>query len=289
MTDRIQFEASVAANREVAREHFRMSLHAPAVAAAARPGQFVMLRPGAGTDPLLPRAYSVYAADPEAGRIDVLYRVVGAGTRALRRLHQGETLSLWGPLGNHFIPAPSGRLILVGGGVGVPPLVFLAGSGGRAPGDSPAIRPGRGTARTPDHPFAAVPPRPLALVGAATAEYLVGVEDLAAAGAEVRVATDDGSAGARGFVTALLEEALAGGRDETTVYACGPLPMLAAVARVCARAAVPCQLALEAPMACGVGACLGCTVPRAEGGFARVCADGPVFAGPAIDWEALHD
>jgi dihydroorotate dehydrogenase electron transfer subunit len=128
-----------------------------------------------------------------------------------------------------------------------------------------------------------------ALIGAATAAYLVGIEDLEAAGAQVRVATDDGTAGARGFVTGLLEEALAGGTDGATVCACGPLPMLAAVARICVRADVSCQLALEAPMACGVGACLGCTVPRVAGGFARVCADGPVFDGRAIDWEALHE
>jgi dihydroorotate dehydrogenase electron transfer subunit len=263
MTQPKQLDAPILANREVAREHYRLSLHAPAVAAAARPGQFVMLRSAPGADPLLPRAFSVYAADPEAGRIDVLYRVIGAGTRAMRRLRPGDTASLWGPLGNTFTPALSGRLLLVGGGVGVPPLVFLA-------------------SHVCDRPVTA-------FVGAATAAYLAGTEDLAAAGAEVRVATDDGTSGRRGFVTELLEEALALGREATTVYACGPLGMLAAVARIGTTAGVPCQLALEAPMACGVGACLGCTVPRAGGGFARVCADGPVFDREAIDWSAMHE
>jgi dihydroorotate dehydrogenase electron transfer subunit len=275
-TEPTQLDAAILANREVAREHYRMALDAPAIASRARPGQFVMLRPGGGAGPLLPRAYSVYSADPESGRIDVLYRVVGAGTRALQRLHPGETLPVWGPLGNTFTPPASSRLILVGGGVGVPPLVFLASS--RKAG--PPIIGGLGGPSS----------RALtALLGAATAAYLVGMQDLASSGAEVRVATDDGSAGVRGFVTRLLEEELAGSSEEAVVCACGPLPMLAAVARICAGAEVSCQLALEAPMACGVGACLGCTVPRAAGGFARVCADGPVFDGAAIDWEALRE
>jgi len=151
-------------------------------------------------------------------------------------------------------------VVLVGGGVGIPPLVFWAS---------------RLAALT-------VPMDLVALVGAATDDYLVGLEHFRRARALTRVATDDGSAGHHGRVTELLPPLLEGVR--ATVYACGPMPMLAAVARIAEEHAVPAELALEAPMACGVGACLGCTVPRRGGGYARVCTDGPVFAATDIAW-----
>jgi dihydroorotate dehydrogenase electron transfer subunit len=240
-----------------------MTLGAPEVAAAAMPGQFAMLRTTFRADPLLPRAYSFLDADPDTGQIEVLYRVVGAGTRVLSELRPGARVSLWGPMGVPFAPAASGRHLLVGGGVGVPPIVFLASRLARRP-----IQ---------------------VLIGAATAEYLVGIDELPAAGVPVSVSTDDGSRGARGFVTDLLRDALAAGGDEgTTVYACGPMPMLAAVARICAAGGVACQVALEAPMACGVGACLGCTVARRAGGYARVCTEGPVFDAGEVEWDALQ-
>lgn len=263
MAEAVQLEAPVLANREMASGHFRLSLAVPPIAAAVLPGQFVMLRCPDGADPLLPRAYSVYAADPASGRIDLVYRVVGAATRRMRQLRTGDLTSVWGPLGNAFTPAPSGEMLLVGGGVGVPPLVFFAARLKKPPGS--AVR---------------------ALIGAATATFLLGLEEFAAAGVPVAVATDDGTRGHHGFVTELLVQALAEGRP-TTVYACGPTPMLKAVARVCAAVGAACQVSLEAPMACGVGACLGCTVPRVAGGFARVCTDGAVFDATSIAWDQL--
>jgi dihydroorotate dehydrogenase electron transfer subunit len=252
--------AEVLDHREIAREHLVMTLDAPEVACEARPGQFVMVRSPAAWDPLLPRAYSVYHADPEGGCIEILYRVAGRGTRALRRHEPGTFVHLWGPLGNSFRLPEGDRVVLVAGGVGIPPLAFWA------------------------HRLHAlsVPMETVALVGAATEEVLVGVEQFRRAGALVRVSTDDGTAGHHGYVTDLLPEFLEGAR--ATVYACGPMPMLAAVARIAEAREAPAELALEAPMACGVGACLGCTVPKRAGGYARVCTDGPVFPSSAIAW-----
>jgi dihydroorotate dehydrogenase electron transfer subunit len=272
MSQPVQLDAEILDNRLITCDHYVMTLAAPPIAEQARPGQFVMLRPVPSADPLLPRALAFYAADAAAGRIELLYRVVGIGTRLLSEIRAGERVTLWGPLGSAFALAPSGRHLLVGGGIGVPPLVFLAESAPRTAQGAPGF---------------------VALLGAARADYLVGEAELAAAGVAVRVATDDGSRGHHGFVTDLLQEALAGEGGPASasahpqVYACGPTPMLAAVARLCAAAGVPCQVSLEAPMACGVGVCLGCTVPLRSGGYARVCTEGPVFDAESIAWQAL--
>lgn len=246
-------EAEVLDHRQVAPEHFVLTLDAPEIARQARPGQFVMLRSLRSWDPLLPRAFSLYHADPEGGCIDVMYREVGRGTARLRQHEPGTAIHVWGPLGNHFRLPEGQRVVLVGGGVGVPPLVYWA--------EYLAQK--------------AVPMDVVALIGAARAEFLVGLEHFRRARAEVRVATDDGSSGHHGYVTELLPELLTDSR--AVIYACGPMGMLGAVARIAQTHETPAELALEAPMACGVGACLGCTVPRTGGGFARVCTDGPVF------------
>jgi len=254
------YEAEVLDHQEVAPEHFVLTLDAPDIARDVRPGQFVMVRSLRSWDPLLPRAFSVYHADAEGGCIQVLYREVGRGTQRLRQHEPGTGVHVWGPLGNYFRLPEGERVVLVGGGVGVPPLVYWA-----------AYLAAR-----------AVPMDLVALIGAARGEFLVGLDHLARARADVRVATDDGSRGHHGYVTELLPELLADGR--ATVYACGPMGMLAAVARIAETHETPAELALEAPMACGVGACLGCTVPRAGGGYLRVCSDGPVFRPEQVAW-----
>lgn len=254
-------EAEVLDHQQVAPEHYVLTLDAPPIAARARPGQFVMVRCPGAWDPLLPRAFSLYGADAEGGCISILYREVGRGTGRLRLVETGQSVSVWGPLGNWFRLPEGERVVLVGGGVGVPPLVFWAEYLERL----------------------SVPMDVVALVGAATGRYLVGLEHFRSARAQVRVATDDGTAGHRGYVTDLLEEAVAD--SSVSLYACGPMPMLRAVAGMAVRLEVPAELALEAPMACGIGACLGCTVPRAGGGFLRVCSDGPVFTPDQVDWD----
>jgi dihydroorotate dehydrogenase electron transfer subunit len=215
-----------------------------------QPGQFYMLtaaeRWGGGEDerPFLPRAFSVMRAHGD-GTLEFLLEDVGPGTHRLAELGVGDGLHLLGPLGNGFAPPRAGRRpILVGGGVGIAPLAIWSD----------------------------------ALAGPTT---LLGFRDAAHAEGAVlipgaRVATDDGSVGHHGLVTDLLD--LAG---HIEVYACGPPPMLDAVAALCNDAGVPAQLALESGMACGFGACFGCVVPT-RGGYVRLCVDGPVLEAAAL-------
>jgi dihydroorotate dehydrogenase electron transfer subunit len=205
------------------------------------PGQFYMLtaaeRWGGGDDerPFLPRAFSVMSH--RDGQLDFLLEDVGPGTRRLAELDAGDELYLLGPLGNGFAPPREGRRpVLVGGGVGIAPLVIWSEALGGA-------------------------------------ETLLGFRDAAHAEGAVlipgaRVATDDGSVGHHGLVTDLIEP-----DPEIEVYACGPPPMLDAIARL----GIPAQLAMESGMACGYGACFGCVVPT-EHGYVRLCVDGPVIA-----------
>jgi dihydroorotate dehydrogenase electron transfer subunit len=231
----------------------------------AAPGHFVMLATGSSLhfDPLLPRPMAVYrshaGAPPE---IEVLYKATGRGTQLLAQAQPGDTLRLVGPLGVPFALAPAGaRSVLVGGGTGIASLYELAREA-RARG--PVV----------------------VLLGARRAADLMGRDDFAALGVDLRLATEDGSAGERCLVTALLEAALAGGSDDV-VYACGPTPMMRRAAEIAAARGRACQVSLENHMACGFGVCLGCAVPRADGSIALVCRDGPVFAADAVSWAGV--
>ena len=230
-----------------------------------RAGQFYMLAAerewGAGAErPFLPRAFSVAeataASDGEGVRLQFLLEDVGPGTERLARLGPGEGLMLTGPLGRPFSapaevrPGAAGA-ILVGGGIGLAPLAILRRELGE-----------RG-----------VPMR--TLLGFRDREHSGGMELFRCC--EVRLASEDGHSGHRGYVTDLLEVLLEGDEaGSAVVYSCGPPAMLEAVRLLCARRAVAAELALEAPMACGYGACFGCAVPLAAGGYMRLCVDGPV-------------
>jgi dihydroorotate dehydrogenase electron transfer subunit len=250
-----------------------LTVVAPRIAEAARPGQFVHVLAGNDRSFPLRRPFSIHRVERPAGRsggtVEVVFDVVGAGTRALAGLRPHDVVDVLGPLGRPFTPpeAPQG-CVLVGGGYGTAPLFFLAGE----------LRAGRCRVD-----FA---------VGAATASRLLDAMEAKRLGHSLTVTTDDGSAGRRGLVTDPLPDLLArtgAGR----VYACGPMPMLAAVSRVAAAAGVPCQVAVEEQMACGTGICFSCVVPvRPEGSpggsrMARSCLEGPVFDGTAIAWAEL--
>lgn len=221
---------------------------APAPAA----GQFAMLaaveRWGAGEDerPYLPRAFSY--AGWQAGEAQFLLEDVGPGTSRLCELREGEQLWVLGPLGNGFTrPEPERRALLVGGGVGIAPLAIWQDS------------------------LHASGEHTTALLGFRDGAHALCANLLE----DARLACDDGSVGHHGFVTELLREEI--DRDDgVAVYACGPPPMLEAVRALCTERSIPTQLALEAGMACGFGACYGCVVPKRGGGYLRVCVDGPV-------------
>jgi NAD(P)H-flavin reductase len=196
---------------------------------------------GADERPFLPRAFSVMRA--QAGTLAFLLEDVGPGTRRLAELDRGDELLLLGPLGNGFAPPSDGRRpVLVGGGVGVAPLVILSDALGGA----------------------------TTLLGFRDADHAEGAVLLPGA----RVATDDGSVGHHGLVTDLLAAEMDAGCE---VYACGPPRMLEAVGDLCAAEGVGAQLAMESGMACGFGACFGCVVPT-QRGYLRLCVDGPVIA-----------
>ena len=230
--------------------------------AAPRPGQFYMLATGelwgggAGERPYLPRAFSFARARRDAGggaQLDFLLEDVGPGTHRLAGLAAGDPLALLGPLGVGFRPpAPGTRRLLVGGGIGVAPLLALH-----------------------EEPPAAESPPAEVLLGFRGAGHAAAASLFEAPANPLTVCTDDGSVGRSGLVTQPLREELE--RDpRATVYACGPPAMLEAVRALCAELEVAAQLALESGMACGFGACFGCVVPTRDG-YVRICVDGPVL------------
>ncbi|MGD9518871.1 MAG: dihydroorotate dehydrogenase electron transfer subunit [Armatimonadota bacterium] len=257
--------AEVVWNESITQWHYLLALKTKHAAAAAQPGQFIHVRVGPTHDPLLRRPLSVLRTDPGTGQLWVLVRVVGRGTRLLAEMEPGARLDIMGPLGRGWPePPPQGDLILVAGGVGVAPLIFWA------------------EVLQSSYPASHV----LSIFGAAHEGELACWLELAARSDEFYVATEDGSAGEKGLAVDLLRVYL-DQRRVGAVYACGPRGMLAAAARLCARASVPCYVAMEQWMGCGIGACLGCVVPAAGGGYVRVCTDGPVFRADELDWEVL--
>jgi dihydroorotate dehydrogenase electron transfer subunit len=245
-----------------------ISVRLPHLAASARPGEFAQLRCGEGIEPLLRRPFTVAWTDGDL--CGFVLEAVGTGTRRLVALRPGDPLRALGPLGNGFSvdPAPD-RALIVSGGIGCAPFPLLVSELRR-----------RGCAAI------------TVLNGAATASRLYPPERFSRGGAPLPVveATDDGSRGHRGPVTELL----AGRYDgATTVYACGPNPMLAALAAALTAAPPPplrAQVSLEAPMGCGFGICLGCTLPVADGAgtaWALCCRQGPVMEASEVAWTAL--
>jgi dihydroorotate dehydrogenase electron transfer subunit len=267
-----------------AQQHI-LRIAAPQTAARATPGSFVHLR----CDPWLPmrRPLSIMRAAARAGWIEVLFKVVGAGTAALATRQPGESVSLLGPIGQGFTLHPErARVLAIGGGVGIPPLVFLAEQMAGAPGGiwKPLVLMG---SEIP-FPFPTRPSR--ILVPAAPAGAIACMPLLDEWGVPSRLASNAGYAGcfsgqvtdlAACWLAALTPEELA----EVQVCACGPTPMLAASARLARHYDLPCQVALEEYMACAVGGCAGCAVEvhtSAGRAMKRVCVDGPVFDARSI-------
>ena len=244
---------------KISERYFRIAFECEEISREARPGQFLMVRlMSPSWEYLLSRPFSFCIV--EGSRIELFFEAIGKGTRILSQAEIGAILEILGPLGKGFDAELASRPILVGGGMGIAPLPFLA---------SEMAKKGRAADIT-------------VLLGARTASALCLGDVFLGLGTTVRVATDDGTEGHRGPVTDLLQQELQSGRnDDPAVYACGPKAMLKAVAELTREHAVPCQLSVEERMACGVGACMVCaTSTRDEHGnqhFKRVCLDGPVF------------
>ncbi len=218
-----------------------------------RPGQFAMLQldpEGLHRDPLLPRPMAIYSCSGE--NLEFRFKIVGRGTALLAELPAGAPVGVLGPLGNGF-DSPTGVPVLVGGGTGIASLYELASS---------------------------VPAGSVVALGAGTEAELLGLADFRSLPVELRLATEDGSAGSAGLVTELLELGA-----EHEVLACGPLPMLRGVHALAVAAGARCRVSLESNMACGFGVCLGCAV-RTRQGFRYVCSHGPIFDAAQLDWNA---
>lgn len=263
------------ANRRFSGRYRELVLDAPELANSVRAGQFVNILCSTADDPLLRRPFSVYRVDPGAGTIGILYEVLGRGTSLIARWERGDVANVLGPLGNYFtVPEGEGPLALVGGGVGVAPLLALAHE------VAPSGR--------PIH----------ALLGARTASMLLGVDEFEALGVRVSLSTDDGSQGYHGLVSGLLASLLQGGSGREplrpdALFTCGPRPMMAAIAEIARAHGIPCSVSMEVSMACGFGVCMGCAWPVRSGSnsdasgptYRLVCTDGPVFNADEIIWE----
>jgi dihydroorotate dehydrogenase electron transfer subunit len=276
-------DAAVLDHRAFEGAQYILRLAAPRCAAAATPGSFVHLTCGPGLP--MRRPLSIMRADRKEGWIELLYKVVGHGLAELALRRPGEALSCLGPIGRGFTPSRERpRPLLVGGGVGIPPMVFLAERCAAERTWSPVVFMGS------ELPFPFEPAEsrlPVAGLPGGTTAAMPLLENL---GVPSRLASLSGFPGChRGYVTELADTWLAAldakARGEVEIFSCGPHGMLVAVAALARRHGVPCQVSLEENMACGVGGCAGCTVlvQTPEGpAMKRVCVDGPVFDAASV-------
>lgn len=265
-------KAPVLVNEDLGCGLWLMTLRAPAIARAIKPGQFVHMSVPSMPDHILRRPFSVYAADVDKGLLEILYQVVGYGTDHMTTLQQGAGCELIGPVGQGWQPPEDAtRALLVGGGVGAAPLFMLAEQLAAAGTDVDVIL----GARTKG-----------ALVTLPHYKALMSGAESCARNAP-RTITDDGSSGNKGFCTKLVADALADAAAKEAPYeyaaVCGPEPLMVKVVRMTAEADVPCEVSLERRMACGVGACLSCVVDTVRG-KRRACVDGPVFDAEEVVW-----
>ena len=253
----------ITSNRRITDDTWLMALRSAEIAQAARPGQFVMVRVGPGFDPLLRRPFSICGVREDL--FLVLYRVVGKGTSLMTESREGDRMWVLGPLGKGFaMPDKHASRLLVGGGIGIAPLIFLD-----------QFR------REDSLTF---------MMGFRSAMDIISPQSITGEHRGFLVATDDGTKGHHGPVTDLLEAHLRKNPGQATVYACGPKPMLRKVAEMTMPLRIPCLVSLESHMACGLGACQGCAVKASvssDRSYLHVCKEGPVFEAEDIDWEGL--
>jgi len=256
-----QEKIKIIINNKISAKYFKLALGPAKIARQAQAGQFVEIKVSDSDDPFLRRPLGIHRVKGDT--FEVLCEIVGRGSEILSHKKPGEYLDIIGPLGSGFNPAPGTQHqipVLVAGGMGVAPLVFLAEE----------IRPQVKT---------------LVLLGARTRNQLLCEKEFKKMGCDVKIATDDGSLGFKGKVTDLLKKFVPGAirHSPFAIYACGPHPMLKAIAAISKEYKIPAQVSLEEHMACGIGACLGCVVNTRKG-MKRVCKEGPVFGAEDIIW-----
>ena len=267
----LNIKVKILSRKEVAPNIYLMKLKAPEIAQEALPGQFIHIKCSIDHYPLLRRPLSIHRIDKEKGEIYILFQVVGEGTKLLAQRAVGDDLDIVGPIGNGFNIYPeSKKIMIVGGGIGVAPLLALA---------EESITQGKEVQ---------------VLIGALKKELVMGEEDLRKLGAKVDVATDDGSYQYKGLVTDLLEGSIREGWLADQIFACGPKPMLRKIVEISLDNHIDCQVSLEERMACGIGACLGCVCKiktrdekedEVKYDYKRVCVDGPIFEGSEVVWD----
>jgi dihydroorotate dehydrogenase electron transfer subunit len=267
----LDVEAPVIANRHLSTDYNVLELAAPEIATQVAPGQFVMVKPRGQHDPLLRRPFSVFEILRGGGQnvigLSLLSKRIGVSTGRLYDAQPGDRILCLGPLGKPFVPVnPPHEAWMVAGGVGLAPFATLAEALKR-----------RGT-------------RSRLYYGARNAADLFYLDWFEHLGVQLVLTTEDGTRGLRGRVTTPLERDL-GSSPDACLYACGPEPMLAAVARIAAASNRPLQVSVERVMGCGLGGCYSCVIPVKDEGrthFVRSCMAGPVFEGQLIDWDAIE-
>ena len=262
--------SEIIGNNKIGPDMFRMTLDAPEQAKRVRAGQILHVRCGEATDMVLRRPLSVCLANVEKGMIDIVYQVKGKGTLALSRMRRGDRLDYLGPSGNFYETSSKYKKIaVVGGGIGIFPLLEVLNRYGR-------LKRHGAVARCDT------------FLGFRSKENVILEEDFKQLSDHTTIATDDGSYGFSGLVTLPFKESAEdGGYD--IVYACGPGPMIRALAAITDAMGIPCQVSLEQRMGCGIGACLVCTCriknPDGTVSYKQVCKDGPVFWSRDVDFQ----
>ena len=244
----------ILANEAINANVKRMVIEAPQIAEAAQPGQFVHVKKPDSAN-FLRRPFSIADADRENGTITLIYRIVGKGTAEYAAMKVGEAFSILGPIGNGFA-LKDGRPLLIGGGVGIAPLIYLS----RQLKDK----------------------KPILLIGGKNKDEVFWEKYLQEFADKIYITTDDGSVGFKGFTVQLLPQILAENNIEH-IYTCGPNIMMEGVAKLAHKHDIDCQVSLEKRMACGIGVCLGCTFEgKLTGKRRKVCTEGPVFASKEV-------
>jgi len=266
----LNIKVKILSRKEVVPNIYLMKLKAPEIAQEALPGQFIHIKCSKDNYPLLRRPLSIHRIDKEKGEIFILFQAVGEGTKLLAQRAVGDDLDIVGPIGDGFNIYPeSKKIMIIGGGMGVAPLLALCEESIR---QCKEVR---------------------VLIGALKKELVIGEESIRNLGAKVDIATEDGSYQYKGLVTNLAEEVISEWLPDQ-IFSCGPKPMLQKIDQLAENKNINCQVSLEERMACGIGACLGCVCKvktkdkkedKVKYEYKRVCVDGPIFEGSEVVWD----